>query len=77
MSLKFGPPIRSVHISPPAVTKRFNFTKYHIDNHRNFKNVVLSDESWFVLGKNSRMVCVDKHQITDRVLQNKMGPKKK
>ena len=73
MGLNFRPPIRSVYISPPAVTKRFNFTKFHLDQHNDFKNVVFSDESWFVLGKNSRWVWVDMHQITDKVLQNKVA----
>ena len=73
MGLKFRPPIRSVLISPSAAQKRFNFTKQHLEQKSDFKNVVFTDESWFVLGKNSKWVWVDKHNITDNVLQHKVA----
>ena len=73
MGLKFRPPIRSVFISPAAAQKRFNFTKFHLDAKNDFQNVVFTDESWFVLGKNSKWVWFDKHQITDKVLQRKVA----
>ena len=53
--------------------QRLNFTKQHLEQKSDFKNVVFTDESWFVLGKNSKWVWVDKHNITDNVLQHKVA----
>ena len=59
-------------ISVTASQKRFNFTKFLLEaKKKNFKNVVFTDESWFELGKNSKCVWANKHQITDKVLQRK------
>lgn len=71
--MKFRQPIRSVYISDQAALKRYLFTKHHIENNTNFSNVVFTDESWFLLGRNSRWVWVDKNEITDKVLQKKQA----
>ena len=69
--LQYRPPIRSVLITPTAAQKRFDFTKYHLENQTDFSNIVFTDESWFFLGSNSKWVWIDKNQITDKVLQKK------
>lgn len=75
--MKFRQPIRSVYISDQAALKRYLFTKNHLENNTDFSNVIFTDESWFLLGRNSRWVWIDKNQVTDKVLQkNKlMHPK--
>ena len=67
MGLKYCPPIRSVNISPIAAARQFEFTKFHIENSSNFKNIMFTDESWFELGINIRWVWVDKNKITNKV----------
>ena len=77
MGLRYRPPFRSANITPTAAQKRFEFTKFHIENLTNFKNIVFTDESWFELGRNSRWVWVDKKNITNKVLSNtKSHPQK-
>ena len=71
--LQYRPPIRSVLITPTAAQKRFDFTKYHLENQTDFSNIVFTDESWFFLGSNSKWVWIDKNQITDKVLQKKQA----
>lgn len=71
--LQYRPPIRSVLITPTAAQKRFDFSKYHLENQTDFSNIVFTDESWFFLGSNSKWVWIDKNQITDKVLQKKQA----
>lgn len=54
--MQFRQPIRSVYISEQSAEKRFLFTDYHLKNNTNFLNTVFTDESWFVLGRNSKWV---------------------
>lgn len=73
IGLQYILPIRSGLISPKAQQKRYDFTKFHIENKTDFSNTVLTDEMWFFffLGSNSRWVWIDKNEITDAVLQKK------
>lgn len=64
--LHYRHPIRSVLISPTATPKRFDFTKFHLENRTDFSSIVFTDESLFSLGSNSRWVWIDKNQITDK-----------
>ena len=64
--IKFRQPIRSAYISDQAALKRYLFTKNHLENKTNFSNVIKTDKSWFLLGRNSRWFSVDKNQITDK-----------
>lgn len=73
MELMFRPPIRSVFISNNASIKRFEFSKYHLENQTNFKNIVFTDESWFQLGRNKRWVWIDKRNITNDVISKQIA----
>ena len=73
LGLTFRPPIRSVCISQSASEKRFNFTKFHIENNTDFRKIVFTDESWFLLGRNKRWVWVDRYHITPEMLSNQQA----
>ena len=49
LHLEYKAPIRSVFLSEKAVEQRKNFTNFHLNNKTNWKNIVFSDESWFML----------------------------
>ena len=75
--LIYRQPIQSGYITASAAKKRFEFTKFHIENNTDFSKTVFTDESWFILGRNKRWVWVDKTQITHKVLSNqKAHPQK-
>lgn len=77
INLKYRQPIRSVLISDQAVAKRLAFTKLHIDNQTCWRNVVFSDEAWFLLGRRKKWVWVDKNNITKEMMtQTEHHPKK-
>ena len=75
--MDFRPPLRSVFISDEAKTKRFIWTNFHIQNHTSWKNVVFSDESWFLLGRNKKWLWVDRHNLTPEVFSNTQSHPKK
>ena len=77
MKLTFRPPIRTVYISPDSAKKRYEFTKYHLENNTDFSKTVFTDESWFVIGRNKRWVWVDKTQITKDVISSEVSHPKK
>ena len=77
INLKYRQPIRSVLISDQEAAKRLSFTKLHIDNQTCWRNVVFSDEAWFLLGRRKKWVWVNKNNITKEMMtQTEHHPKK-
>lgn len=67
LNLNFQAPLRSVLISATAADKRKAWTSFHLDHNTSFRNVVFSDESWFILGRRKKWVWVDKNNLNEKM----------
>lgn len=67
LNLQFKPPLRSVFISDEAALKRYNWTSRHLQANSHFRNVVFSDESWFLLGRRKKWIWVDRYNLNENM----------
>lgn len=66
--LNYRPPIRSVLLTQAATEKRRAWTQLHIAAQTNWRNVVFTDESWFVLGRHKKWIWIDRKNINNQML---------
>ncbi len=56
MQFKYGPKILRLPLNQISMLNRLNFCNWFFTSHLNHRNIIYSDESWFVLGPNNYYV---------------------